>query len=95
MTKPIPKKLSPEKKLQIVIEVFKNEKSIIQIASEHNIHPKQIQRWRNHLLNMAEMLYSDKRLQKQSDPDKEQLAHIIDQMQLEMDFLRKKLQRNV
>ena len=24
MTKPIPKKLSPEKKLQIVIEVFKN-----------------------------------------------------------------------
>jgi transposase-like protein len=89
-----PRKTSPEKKLQIVLEALRNEKTIIQLASEHDVHPKQIQRWRNQLLNEAESLFADKRTQKQSDPDKEQLLHVIGQLQVELEFLRKKLQRD-
>jgi transposase len=88
------KKTSPEKKLEIALSALKNEKTIIQLAAEYNVHPKQIQRWRNQLLNEAEDLFVDKRLQKQSDPDKEQLLHIIDKLTLELDFLRKKLKRD-
>lgn len=89
-----PKKRSSEFKLKLVMEAIKGEKTIAQLASENEMHPKQIQRWRNLLLAEGESVFTHKTQQKKSDPDKEKLLHIIDQLTLELEFLKKKLRRN-
>jgi len=90
----VPKKRTPEFKLKLVIEALKGDKTIAQLASEHGIHPKQIQRWRDQLLEEGENIFIHKQIQKRSDPDKEKLLHIIDQLTMELEFLKKKLKRN-
>ncbi len=92
MSKP-QKKRSSDYKLKLVLETLKGDKSMIQIASENGMHPKQIQRWKNKFLANAESIFEDSRTQ-QADPDKEKLLHIIAQLTLELEFLKKKLKRN-
>jgi transposase-like protein len=89
-----PKKRSGVYKLQLVLESFKENKTIAQIASENGIHPRQILRWKNKLLDEAESIFLDQRVQQKASPDKEQLLHIIDQLTIELEFIKKKLKRN-
>jgi len=93
MPKP-PKKRSSEFKLKLVLEAIKGEKTIAQLASENEMHPKQIQRWRDQLFEEGEAIFTNKTTQKQSDPDKEKLLCVIEQLTLELEFLKKKLKRN-
>ena len=93
MSKP-PKQRPAAFKLKLVLEALKGEKTIAQLATEHQMHPKQIQRWRDQLLEEGENIFLNKGIQKQSDPDKDKLLHIIDQLTLELEFVRKKLKRN-
>jgi transposase len=93
MSKPS-KKRSSEFKLKLVLEAIKGEKTLAQLAAENEMHPKQIQRWRDILLEEGEDIFTPKVQKKRSDPDKEQLLHIIDQLTLELDYLKKKLKRN-
>jgi len=90
----VPKQRSSEFKLKLVLEALKGEKTIAQLASENEMHPKQIQRWKTLLLEEGENIFTHKTIQKQSDPDKEKLLNIIDQLSLELEFLKKKLKRN-
>jgi len=58
---------SEEFKVQIVLEVLKNEKSINQIAKEHNILPKNILNWKKQFLENAQINgteQSSKRIQR-------------------------------
>jgi transposase-like protein len=93
MSKP-PKKRSSEYKFKLAIEAIKGEKTIAQLASENDMHPKQIQRWRDLLLEEGESIFIHKGQQKKTDPDKEKLLHIIDQLNLDLEFIKKKLKRN-
>lgn len=90
----VPKKRTPDFKLKLVLEALKGDKTIAQIASENEMHPKQIQRWRNQLLDEAENLFIHKTTQKKADPDREKLLLVIEQLTLELEFLKKKLRRN-
>lgn len=89
-----PQRRTPEFKLKIAIEALKGERAITQIASEHGLHPKQIARWRDQLIAEGDDIFIHKSSQKSSDPDKEKLLNIINQLTLELDFLKKKLRRN-
>lgn len=89
-----PKKRTPEFKLNLVLESLKGDKTIAQLATEHEMHPKQIQRWRDKFLEEGKAIFVHKTTQKQSDPDKEKLLHIIDQLTLELEFLKKKLKKS-
>jgi transposase-like protein len=90
----VPKRRTPEFKLKLVLEALKGDKTITQLASENELHPKQIQRWRDQLLEEGEDIFIHKTTQKQSEPDKEKLLCIINQLTLELEFLKKKLRRN-
>lgn len=89
-----PKKWSPETKLKIALEAIKGDKSLTEIASETGLHPKQIRRWRDQLLAEGQEIFIHKTTLKKVDPDKEKLLSIIEQLNLELDFLKKKLMRN-
>jgi transposase-like protein len=94
MSKP-PKKRAPEFKLNLVLEALKGDKTLAQLASEYGTHPKQIQRWRDQLLNEAEHIFIHKQTKQKSDPDKDKLLHIIEQLTSELEFLKKKLKRSL
>lgn len=93
MSKPLQKR-TPEFKLKLAIEALRGDRPLTLIASEHGIHPKQIRRWRDQLVAEGEGIFIHKATQKREDPDKEKLVHIINQLTLELEFLKKKLLRN-
>lgn len=55
------RKFSPEEKAQIVLEILKEEKSISQLASEHEIHPNVLNRWKNEAIQNFSQLFVDDR----------------------------------
>ncbi|ABI68309.1 transposase IS3/IS911 [Syntrophomonas wolfei subsp. wolfei str. Goettingen G311] len=55
------KKYTDEFKAQIVLEIFKEEKSVTQLASEHGIHPTQLTRWKNEAIQNLPSLFTDDR----------------------------------
>jgi putative transposase len=93
MTK-VPKKRTPEEKMKIVIEALSGEKTIVQLAADYKTHPRQITRWREKFLEEAQTIFIHRSTQKAADPDKEKLLHIIDELTLELEFLKKKLRRH-
>ena len=48
-------KYSTELKTRLVLEVLKNERTLNEIASEHNIIPKNLQNWKANFLANAEI----------------------------------------
>lgn len=46
-------------KAHIVIEILKEEKSISELASEYNIHPNQLSRWKREALDNFHQLFTD------------------------------------
>lgn len=55
------KKYSAEFKAQIVLDILKEEKSIAQLASEHDIHSGQLSRWRDEAIQNLPEIFTDKR----------------------------------
>lgn len=89
----LPRKRTPEFKLKIAIESLRGDQAITKLASEYELHPRQITRWRDQLLEEGKEVFIHKTTQRnsRSDPDKKELLHIIDQLSLELEFLKKKL----
>jgi putative transposase len=44
-------------KVQVVLEVFREEKTISQIASEYGVHPTQINAWKTSVLSSLPTLF--------------------------------------
>ncbi len=80
-------------KAKVALEAIKGLKTINQIAQENNVHPTQINLWKKELLANAAELFEVKRGPKptdaQSDPDR--LYAKIGQLNMELDWLKKKL----
>jgi transposase-like protein len=44
-------------KAQVVLEILREEKSISQISSEYGVHPNQLNRWKNQVVNDLPRLF--------------------------------------
>lgn len=88
------KRRDAELKLKVALEALKGDLSINQIASKHDIHPKQVTDWRDQLLQEGELIFTPKTsLRKtKTDHEKEDLIQKIGQLTVEVDYLKKKLQ---
>jgi transposase len=53
------KQYTPEMKAQIVLEILKEEKSLSELASEHDMHPNQLSRWKREALENFHQLFTD------------------------------------
>ena len=84
-----PQKRSAKFKLNLAIEALKGVRPLTEIASEYGIHPKQIRRWVDQLLDEGENIFIHKATQRATDPDKERLLHIINQLNSDLDFIKK------
>jgi transposase len=86
------KTFTTAQKAKVALEAIRNEKTVNQIAQEHNVHPTQVNLWKKELLERASELFETKRGPKpvdaQSDPDR--LFAKIGQLNMELDWLKKK-----
>ena len=84
--------MSGSQKAKIALEAIKGHKTLNEIALEYHVHPTQIGLWKKALLENAGQLFDAKRAAKVIDPqsDPKRLYAKIGQLNMELDWLRKK-----
>ena len=87
------KTFSPIQKAQVATAVLNGRQSISQIASEHEVHPTQVNQWAKLARDGLPLLFSDKRTNEHKDfQDRlDRLNKIIGQRECELEWLKKKL----
>lgn len=89
------KNYTPEFKMQAVMEVMKEEKTVSQIASEYGVHPTMLHTWKKQFLERMPEVFkrgetdADK-LKKKYESEKEELLKEIGQLTVEVNWLKKK-----
>jgi len=89
------KKYSAKQKAQIVLEILKEERSITQIASEYDIHPNQLYRWRAQVMEGLPDLFDDnhkgeKKLKEAHERKLQELYAEIGRLSTQLNWLQKK-----
>ena len=86
------KNFTGAQKAKVAVEAIKGAKTANQIAQEYGVHPTQVSLWKKELLENAGSLFEGKRgpkpVSSQNDPDR--LYAKIGQLNMELDWLKKK-----
>lgn len=84
---------SPAKKVAVVLDCLKGQKTINEISSEHEVHPTQIHEWKTQVLETLPSLFTDKRTKDGRTDERliSELYQIIGQRETELAWLKKKL----
>lgn len=90
------KQYPPAFKVDIVLEVLREEKELGEIAAEHNLNPNMVRNWKAEFLKKADSIFEgnrkaekeEKRKEEALEKEKAQMLKTIGQLTLERDFLR-------
>lgn len=90
------KTFTPQQKAQVALAAIKGERTISQIASLYEVHPTQVQAWKKQVLSVLPEIFSDKRKKENQNQDQliDELYKTIGQRDIELEWLKKKLQFN-
>jgi len=79
-------------KARIALEALKGQKTVNQIASEYGVHPTQVSAWKQQLKQELPHIFSVRRSRQAEDEEalKARLYQQIGQLQVELDWLKKK-----
>jgi len=86
------KKQSTELKARIALDAIKGQKTMSELASEYGVHANQISRWKKQLLNAAPDIFTrgkNKEAEKK-EVERDHLYKKVGQLQIEVDWLKKK-----
>lgn len=90
------KTYTPEFKVKIVLDVLKEERTVEEIASEHDLNPNMVRSWRKEFLSNASNVFQPSRKAEREAKRKEaalekqtnKMLKTIGQLTLERDFLQ-------
>ncbi len=85
---------TPEQKGRIALLALKGEKTLNEIGSLNEVHPNVVGQWRKTVEEGAGSLFTDKRKKENRDRDDliERLYRTIGKREIELEWLKKKLQ---
>lgn len=92
--KKLRRKFSKEFKLKVVLEAVKEQSTLKELCEKYELHPNLISKWKKDFLEKAEAIMDSKtpnQSQADFDREKEKLYAKIGQLQMEVEFLKKKL----
>ena len=83
---------SAEFKARVALEAIKGIKSMSELASEHEVHPNQISKWKRQVVAELPGIFSDRRKREVGNQEeiKDRLYQQIGQLQVELNWLKKK-----
>ena len=82
---------SSEFKAKVALEAQKGIRSIVEIGQEYQVHPNQVSKWKEEFKKNAYLVFEKEGPAKRDLIEKEKLYQVIGQLQVENDFLKKKL----
>lgn len=89
------RQFTPEQKARIALAALKGDKTINQVASEHEVNPTQVKQWRDKLKATAAETFCDGRkgskLAVASSAQIDELHRVIGVRDAELEWLKKKL----
>ena len=86
------KKYSPEFKAKVALAAVKNEMTTAELAARFVVHPTMIASWKRSLLEGAADIFDKaQKSRKQSEEQIDELYRQIGKLQVERDFLSRKL----
>ncbi len=90
-------RFSKEEKVKIVLAILRGEKTYNEIASQYEVNPNQLTRWKQTVLDGLPQLFEDKRLKVdrnrylEQEKTIEELYKLVGQRDIELSWLKKKL----
>ena len=86
------KRYNPEFKAKVALAALKNEETMSELAARFGVHPTMIAAWKRALLEgAADIFDKNHKVKKQTEKQVDELYQKIGQLQVERDFLSKKL----
>jgi transposase-like protein len=89
------RKFTSEFKVKVVLELLREERTMGEIASDHNINPNQLANWRREFLEKASSLFDEPKAvrerlkaEREAANEKDRLLKTIGQLTMERDFLQ-------
>lgn len=88
---------SAEFKFNVALQATKEQQSLAQLASEQGVHPNQISRWKQQLLQEGTTLFSDNRRREEAGDQARREAELYEQigrLKMELEWVKKNVERN-
>lgn len=88
------RKFSAAFKTKVVLEALKERKTVSELSEQFELHPNQISTWKKEFLMNAEKAFSDDKSMeelKASEKEKEDLYKQIGKLNMENEWLKKKV----
>jgi transposase-like protein len=87
------KQHSAQFKFEVALAATKNDQTVNQIASEHQLHPSQVSQWKSHLISSGSEIFKTNHAARQDRQQQEREAKLYEQigrLQMELEWLKKK-----
>lgn len=86
------KKFSAEFKAKVAIAALKEQKTVAELALQYDIHPTQIQTWKKHFIENSSLVFSGQQSSdKENEANESRLYEQIGKLQMQNEWLKKKL----
>ncbi len=87
------RQFSAEFKARVARAALKEHKTIAELAAQYDVHPNQISKWKKQLIDALPNVFSHRLASDRKDDEalKDRLYRQIGQLQVELDWLKKKV----